>query len=1166
MNLFPVYCGESPCPERRERPEMSFTQIGGEPRVCLADVDAMPPFLMTIVSASDMWLFVGSNGPFTAGRVEPDRGIFPYQTADKVMRPGASGCLTVCLVERGDRWHIWEPWHANGMPYRIRRRLLKHVLGAGIIFEESNEDLGIRFAYELATCQPYGLVRRCRIENFSPDGVRLRCLDGWRHLIAPGVTQETYARLSYLAAGYMRHHTIPCGPSALGIYALNAAIADRAEPLESLRAGAAWCVGHESSTVLLCERQVEAFRRGEGVICEDEIRGDFGALLVAMDMEMAPGACREWIMGADTWLDPAAVVALRNALHDPGRMAADVAQAIAEDRRALKLLVGGADGLQSTADQAACAHHAANVVFNCMRGGTCPDGGDFPSADLAQFVRQRNRLIAERHAQWLAGLPERMGLHDLLALVSGPGVRCAAHSTAGPDDPQLRRLLGEYLPLTFSRRHGDPSRPWNHFAIRLKDDQGRPLRTYQGNWRDIFQNWEALARSFPAALPPMIATFLSASTADGYNPYRITREGVDWEIADPADVWGHFGYWGDHQIVYLLRLLEACDAMFPGALARVLRERRYACAHVPYEIVGLDAMMADPRHTLRFNRELHEHLMARAADIGGDGRLLTGEDGMPVLVTLAEKLLIPLLTKLTNLAPGGGIWLNTQRPEWNDANNALAGWGLSVVTVCYLRRYLVWLERLLAEAGDDPLPVSEAVAELAESVTAALGAIPRCGEMTDSDRLAALRSLGHAGETYRHRIYREGLRGCTLLPVPVVQDLITQALRAAEDTIRANRRDDGLYHSYNILSLGPKGAAIGRLPLMLEGQVAVLSAGLLAPDQALAVCRALRGSALYRPDQTSYMLYPDRDLPSYLEKNTLPDHAPTVAPILAELAASGDASLVVMDEDGGLHFNADLRNARDVAERLDALEAQPRWAAMATRDREAVLGLWEQVFRHSEFTGRSGSFFMFEGLGSIYWHMVAKLLVAVQENWLEAAERRADPAVVEGLAAAYREVRDGLGYRKPAHVYGAFPTDPYSHTPRHAGAQQPGMTGQVKEEILTRWGELGIVLGDGVIRFEPRMLDASEFRTEPARFDYVDARGEERSLDLPASSLAFTCCGTPVLYVLSDAAGLTVVRANGDVRRSDDPALTRDESAAVLARTGDILRIEVRPGRLQAIR
>jgi hypothetical protein len=128
----------------------------------------------------------------------------------------------------------------------------------------------------------------------------------------------------------------------------------------------------------------------------------------------------------------------------------------------------------------------------------------------------------------------------------------------------------EYLPLTFSRRHGDPSRPWNRFSIRVSADDGSELLYYEGNWRDIFQNWQALLRSYPRYLPHVVAKFLNASTVDGHNPYRISRDGIDWEVPDPDDPWSNIGYWGDHQIVYLLHLLEDWHgrARRPRGLAR----------------------------------------------------------------------------------------------------------------------------------------------------------------------------------------------------------------------------------------------------------------------------------------------------------------------------------------------------------------------------------------------------------------------------------------------------------------------------------------------------------------------------------------------------------------------------------------------------------------------
>ena len=46
--------------------------------------------------------------------------------------------------------------------------------------------------------------------------------------------------------------------------------------------------------------------------------------------------------------------------------------------------------------------------------------------------------------------------------------------------------------------------------------------------------------------------------------------------------------------------------------------------------------------------------------------------------------------------------MNTQRPEWNDANNALVGHGLSVVTLAHLRRYLAFVRELARPLDDAP--------------------------------------------------------------------------------------------------------------------------------------------------------------------------------------------------------------------------------------------------------------------------------------------------------------------------------------------------------------------------------------------------------------------------------------------------------------------------------
>jgi hypothetical protein len=168
--------------------------------------------------------------------------------------------------------------------------------------------------------------------------------------------------------------------------------------------------------------------------------------------------------------------------------------------------------------------------------------------------------------------------------------------------------------------------------------------------------------------------------------------------------------------------------------------------------------------------------------------------------------------------------------------------------------------------------------------------------------------------------------------------------------------------------------------------------------------------------------------------------------------------------------------------------------------------------------------FGYEGLGCIYWHMVAKLLLAVQERAFEASDLKAPER--EALIRYYRRVRDGLGYRKTAAEYGAFPADPYSHTPGEGGAQQPGMTGQVKEEVLTRWGELGMRVRAGRVWFDPLLLDEQE----------IPANG----------GLQFTYGGVPVVVKRGKATTLRVLHG-GVWTPSPDRSFTLSGAEAVEA-------------------
>ena len=155
--------------------------------------------------------------------------------------------------------------------------------------------------------------------------------------------------------------------------------------------------------------------------------------------------------------------------------------------------------------------------------------------------------------------------------------------------------------------------------------------------------------------------------------------------------------------------------------------------------------------------------------------------------------------------------------------------------------------------------------------------------------------------------------------------------------------------------------------------------------------------------------------------------------------------------------------------------------------------------------------------------MVSKLLLAVGETIQRESQNYTK--VLERLWSQYMAIREGIGSHKDPDEYGAFPFDPYSHTPMMAGVQQPGMTGQVKEDIISRWFELGVSVHDGQLSFCPRMINPE---------DYVN--GE----------LHFTYCGAYVIYRLKG----DFEKGNLYYNDSEGATLSKEDSARIFARQG----------------
>jgi hypothetical protein len=377
-----------------------------------------------------------------------------------------------------------------------------------------------------------------------------------------------------------------------------------------------------------------------------------------------------------------------------------------------------------------------------------------------------------------------------------------------------------------------------------------------------------------------------------------------------------------------------------------------------------------------------------------------------------------------------------------------------------------------------------------------------------------------------------------------------------EHTIKANKRSDKLYHAYNLMTVeNDTEVSVSYLPEMLEGQVAVLSADYLSPKEALEVLDAMKKSALFREDQYSYILYPNKVLPRFDEKNVISKTAVENSELLTKLVNVGNTQIINKDVSEKYHFNANFNNANKLK---DAFEALPKaYAYLIEKESGLILDTFEEVFKHKAFTGRSGTFFGYEGLGSIYWHMLSKLLLAVQENCLLAVKNNESEVVIGKLFDHYYEIQAGIGVHKSPKLYGAFPTDPYSHTPGGKGAQQPGMTGQVKEDVLSRIGELGVFVKDGKIIFNPRLLRQSEFIQTPKTFNYTAVSKEEKVIHLKEGSLCFTYCQVPIVYKSSDAQSIKIFFTDKSTEETKDLLLDNTISKMIFERIGNVDKIEV---------
>ena len=86
-------------------------QIENETFYKISNSDAMRPFFMSIVSDSDHWMFISSNGGLTAGRKNAEYALFPYYTDDKITESAdITGSKSIFQINKHNESHLWEPF------------------------------------------------------------------------------------------------------------------------------------------------------------------------------------------------------------------------------------------------------------------------------------------------------------------------------------------------------------------------------------------------------------------------------------------------------------------------------------------------------------------------------------------------------------------------------------------------------------------------------------------------------------------------------------------------------------------------------------------------------------------------------------------------------------------------------------------------------------------------------------------------------------------------------------------------------------------------------------------------------------------------------------------------------------------------------------------------
>ena len=295
---------------------MQVVSFDNESYLKILNVDTMRPFFMSIVSDSNHWMFISSNGGLSAGRKNIEYTLFPYYTDDKITESAdITGSKSIFRIRTGNNIQIWEPFSERyTAKYDISRNLWKSIYGNKIIFEEVNHELGLTFSYQWNSSKIFGFVRKAWLKNFSGYKHQITLLDGIQNIMPYGVPGDLQRSTSNLVDAFRRSELETS--SGIGIYALSAIIVDKAEPSEALKANITWSLGLDSPKHLLSSMQLDNFRKNREVTEETDIKGEKGAYFVCKEISLPAQSEKYWKIIANVNQNHAQIISLCKSIKD----------------------------------------------------------------------------------------------------------------------------------------------------------------------------------------------------------------------------------------------------------------------------------------------------------------------------------------------------------------------------------------------------------------------------------------------------------------------------------------------------------------------------------------------------------------------------------------------------------------------------------------------------------------------------------------------------------------------------------------------------------------------------------------------------------------------------------------------------------------------------------